>query len=66
MAGYNRGESNALPAGAYRDPFEYLQAMQERSCRGCKHLGNVFGRDFCAKGKKNLTKCKLFAIKVVI
>jgi len=31
-----REPSRALPSGAYRDPAEYLEHIEAKSCRGCK------------------------------
>lgn len=31
-----REPSRALPSGAYRDPADYLEQIESRTCKGCR------------------------------
>lgn len=34
----------------YRDPLEGLIAQESRSCKGCKHLAELWGAQYCEAG----------------
>jgi hypothetical protein len=46
----------ALTKGQYRDPLEILIRKEEKSCKGCAHVTEVLGKDYCAKKDKAAVK----------
>ncbi len=44
----------------YRDPLEQLIAKENRTCKGCRYLLEVFDRKACGLGRKKLRKCGMY------
>ena len=52
--------STALPAHFYRDPMESAMRSEESSCKGCKSVTKVLGRELCGRGRRIMKKCKKY------
>lgn len=50
----------ALPSYQYRDPLEQLIAKENRTCKGCRYLLEVFDRKACGLVRKKLRKCGMY------
>ena len=43
-----------------RNPLDILLEREARTCKGCVHEIEVFGRHGCIKGKKHGKRCRLY------
>jgi predicted SpoU family rRNA methylase len=49
----------ALTRRQYGDPLEILLRRESRTCKGCKHVQEAWGKPYCVKHDKPAVKrCK--------
>jgi hypothetical protein len=50
------------------NPLYVAMRREAQSCKGCRHIENMFGRDFCNNPKVNTTelrRCSKYELKGV-
>lgn len=40
-----------IPSWLYRDPSYVAEVREKKSCHGCVHRDELWGVDYCGKGK---------------
>lgn len=53
--------ADVMPRGMYRDPLDVLISAENKTCRGCAHVGIAFNSAYCEKGRPYGRRCNLFS-----